>query len=279
MTRSGATTAVVTTAMVGAATVVDGYGGPARFARAEADIVSRPRLLRGLLRTAGHVAELPCGAGHFLADYTAAGAETTLIDGNGAMLTAATEHAAEVGLPADRTHARCRYIQDLGDLPDVDLVVMPNAALKQLADQTPPAELLAEIRRALPCGIELLAQVACVHPGDGVDTTGFYDPARQHGVWFADRYLDPTRTDGAVLRRRRQQQHHHADEVGRVRVEFDYLDSDGASLHTSRVELRLFSAEELVAILTAAGFRHIRFLPGYGGLSEILAQTDGGDHR
>lgn len=278
MTRSGATTAVFTTAMVAATTVVGGYGGRARFARAEADIVSRPRLLRGLLRTAGHVAELPCGVGHFLTDYTAAGAETTLIDGNSAMLAAAIEHAAEVGLPADRTHAHCRYIQELSDLPDVDLVVMPNAALNQLASQTPPAELLAEIRRALRCGIELLAQLACVHPGERVDTMGFYDPARQHDVWFADRYLDPTRAGGAVLRRRRQHRH-HADGVDRVRVEFDYLDSDGASLHTNEVELRLFSAEELVAILTVAGFRHIRFLPGHGGLSEILAQTDGGDHR
>lgn len=277
MTRCGATTAAATTTAA-AITVVGGYGERARFARAEADTVSRPRLLRGLLRTAGHVAELPCGAGHFLADYTAVGAETTLIDGNGAMLTAAIEYAAEVGLPADRTHAHCRYIQELGDLPDMDLAVMPNAALNQLACQTPPAELLAAIRRALCCGAELLAQVVCVHPGHRVDTTGFYDPARQHDVWFADRYLDPTRASGAVLRRRRQHRH-QADGVGRVRVEFEYLDSDGASLRTSGVELRLFSVEELVAILTAAGFHHIRFLPGHGGLSEILAQTNDGDHR
>lgn len=232
MTRSGATTTVFTTTMVAATTVVGGYGGRARFARAEADIVSRPRLLRGLLRTAGHVAELPCGAGHFLAEYAAAGAETT----------------------------------------------MPNAALNQLACQTPPAELLAVIRRALWCGVELLAQVVCVHPGDRADTAGFYDPVREHGVWFADRYLDPVRAGGAVLRRRCQHRH-HTDGVGRLRIEFDYLASDGASLHTSEVELSLFSAEELAAVLTAAGFRHIRFLPGHGGLSEILAQTDDGDRR
>lgn len=56
-----------------ATAVVDGYEARARFARAEADVVSRPRVLRGLLRTARHVAELPCGAGHFLADYAATG--------------------------------------------------------------------------------------------------------------------------------------------------------------------------------------------------------------
>jgi len=266
MTRSGATAV--------ARTVADGYDGRARFARADADAVSRPRLLRGLLDTAGHVAEIPCGAGHFLADYAVAGVETTLIDGNGTMLAAAIEHATELGLPADRTEAQ--YVQDLGDLPDVDLVVMPNAALNQLACQTPPVELLTVIRRALRCGVELLAQVICTHPDGRLDTTGFYDPARQHGGWFADRYLDPTRAGGAVLRRRRQ---HHADGAGRVRVEFDYLDSDGISLHTSGAELRVFSAEELAAALTTAGFRHIRFLPGHGGLSEILAQVSSGDHR
>lgn len=270
MTRFGARAA--------ATTVVDGYDGRARFARHEADAVSRPRLLRGLLRTTGRVAELPCGAGHFLADYAVAGVETTLIDGSGAMLAAAIEHGAELGLSTDRIHTHIRYVQELGDLSDVDLVVMPNAALNQLACQTPPAELLATVHRALRCGVDFLAQVICTHPGGRVDSTGFYDPARQHGGWFADRYLDPTRADGAVLRRRRQHRH-HADGVGRVHVEFDYLDSGGASLHTSRAELRLFSAEELAAALTTAGFHHIRFLPGCGGLSEILAQTSGGDRQ
>lgn len=274
MTRSEATMT-----MAAATIVVDSYDGRARFVRAEADTVPRPRLLRGLLRTADHVAELPCGAGHFLADYAATGVETTLIDGNGAMLAAAIEHAAELGLPTDRTHAHVRYVQELGDLPDVDLVVVPNAALNQLACQTPPTELLAAIRRSLRCGVELLAQIVCVHPGDRIDTAGFYDSLRQHGVWFTDRYLGPIRADRAVLRRRRQHRHDEDTGTDRVRVEFDYLDSVGASLQTTGVELCLYSAQELVEVFTAAGFRHIRFLPGYGGLSEILVQTGGGDHR
>ncbi len=262
-----------------ATAVVDGYELRARFARAEADAVSRPRLLRGLLRTARHVAEVPCGAGHFLADYATAGVKTTLIDGHGTMLAAAIEHAADIGLPADRTDAHVQYVQELGELAGVDLVVMPNAALNQLSCQTPLTELLAAIHCALRPGVELLAQVACTHPGGGIDTAGCYDPIRQHGVWFADRYLDPSRAGGAVLRRRRQHQYHEGNDAVRVLVEFDYVDTAGASLHTTGVELRLFSAEELAAALTSAGFSRLRFLPGHGGLSDIAAQAGGGDAR
>ncbi|MGH3549720.1 MAG: methyltransferase domain-containing protein [Pseudonocardiaceae bacterium] len=198
-----------------ATAVVDGYEARARFARAETDMVSSPRLLSGLLRTIGHVAEVPCGAGHFLADYAATGVETTLMDGNAAMLAAAVERAAAVGLPGDRIHAHIGYLQQLDDLMGVDLVVMPNDALNQMACQTPPVELLAAIYRALSPGVELLAQVACTHPGGRMDTTGCYDPGRRHGIWFADHYLDPNRACGAVLRRRRQ---HHAANGTHVRV-------------------------------------------------------------
>ncbi|MGQ0718598.1 MAG: methyltransferase domain-containing protein [Pseudonocardiales bacterium] len=270
---SPAITPVVATA------VVDGYELRARFARADADAVSRPRSLRGLLRTTRHVAEVPCGAGHFLADYAATGVTTTLIDGNGAMLAAAIAHAADSGLPAVGTHAYVQYVQELGELAGVDLVVIPNAALNQLACQTPLVELLAAIRHALRPGVELLAQVACTHPGGGIDTAGCYDPVRQQGVWFADRYLDPSRAGGAGLRRRCQHRHHEGNGAVRVRVEFDYVDPTGASLHTTSVELRLFSAEELAAALTSAGFSRLRFLPGYGGLSDITARAAGGDAR
>lgn len=34
-----------------------------------------------------------------------------------------------------------------------------------------------------------------------------------------------------------------------------------------------------LALLTSAGFSRLRFLPGYGGLSEIVAQTGSGDSR
>jgi SAM-dependent methyltransferase len=259
------------------AAVVDGYELRARFARAEADAVSRPRLLRGLLRNIRHVAEVPCGAGHFLGDYATTGVRTTLIDGNGAMLAAAIEHAADIELPADRTHAHVQYVQELSELAGVDLLVMPNAALNQLSCQTPLTELLTTIHDALRPGAELLAQVACTHSSGGIDTAGCYDPLRQHGVWFADRRLDPSRAGGAVLRRRRQ--HREGNSTFRVRVEFDYIDTADISLHTTSVELLLFSAEELAAALMSTGFNRLRFIPGYGGLSEIAAQTGSGVAR
>ncbi len=254
--------------------VVDSYQARAPFARAETAVATRPRLLHGLLTNTRHVAELPCGAGHFVADYSDTGAEGTLIDSNTAMLAAALDHATTVGLAAECTHGHVRHVQELGTLPAVDLVVIPNAALNQLACQTPLAELLTGIRSALPPGVDLLAQVLCTHPGGGLDSGGFYDLGRPHGVWFADRYLDPADSSGEVLRRRRQ----HRDTLSsqRLRVQFDYQDPRGISLHTTSVDLRVFSATELTEALVVAGFEHVRFLPGHGGLSEILAVTEGG---
>jgi hypothetical protein len=117
-------------------------------------------------------------------------------------------------------------------------------------------------------GAEVLAQVACIHPGAEVDAATFYDATRHHGVWFADRWFDATQA-GAALRYRRQ--HRGSD---RLRIEFDYRDHAGVSLHTTTVELTLFSAPELTEAFTAAGFTHVRFLPGHGGLSEVLATVD-----
>ena len=253
--------------------VVDDYRERAPFARAETAAITRPRLLRGLLRTARHVAELPCGAGHFLADYADTHAEVTLIDGNPAMLAAAIEHAHTVGLPTDRTYPQLRLLQELDPLPTVDLVVMPNAALNQLACQTSLADLLTGIRIALTPGVALLAQVLCSHPGEGLDASGFYDPARQHGVWFADRYFNPTNAASAVLRRRRQRR--NRGPLDRLHVEFDYQNPRGTSMHTTAVDLWVFSTTDLTDALIESGFGHIRFLPGHGGLSEILAATEG----
>ncbi|MGH3719155.1 MAG: hypothetical protein ACRDRI_10020 [Pseudonocardiaceae bacterium] len=66
-----------------------------------------------------------------------------------------------------------------------------------------------------------------------------------------------------------------------ARAETDTVPSPplGVSLHTTAVELSLFSANELVVAFTTAGFSQIRFLPGHGGPSEILGQADSGDLR
>lgn len=262
------------TARTTAATVVDSYQQRARFSRAETATVHHPRLLRGLLPDIGHVAEIPCGAGHFLDLYATADVAVTLIDACPAMLVAAVKHAVEVGLPTDRTHPRVAYLQDLGQLSEVDLVVVPNAALNQLACQSSLPDTLAALRRAVRLGAQVLAQLACTYPGGGVDTAGFYDVERQDRVWFADRWFSPAHAGRAVLRRRRQHRIDH-----RLRIEFDYRDTAGRSLHTTTVELFLFSATELSRVFTDAGFGHVRFLPGMGGLSEVLATAETGDRR
>jgi Methyltransferase domain len=251
--------------------VVEGYRVRAPFVRAEIAAVRRPQLLRGLLRAALHVAELPSGVGHFLTDYAHAGVEVTMIDASPDMLAVAPDHAAVAGMAVGRIHTQVRLVQELDVLPSVDLVVMPNAALNQLACQTPLAELLTGIRAVLMPGVELLAQVLCSRAGGELDSSGFYDPGREHGVWFADRALrslSANCSEGFVLRYRRQYR-----DPRRIRVEFDYRDSNGASLHAASVELRVFSVTELAEALLTAGFEHLRLLPGQGGLSEMLATT------
>ncbi|MDQ3154755.1 MAG: methyltransferase domain-containing protein [Actinomycetota bacterium] len=256
------------------ATVVASYEQRARFARAEAAAVRRPRLLRGLLRTASHVAEIPCGTGHFLTDYARSETTVTLVDACPQMLTAALEHAVDASLPAGRTFPTHAYLQDLQLLTEVDLVVAPNAAVNQLACQSSLTDMLAALRRAVSPGVDVLAQVACTHPGGGVDASTFYDTARPHRVWFPDHWFDPAQAGGAVLRRR----HQHRDGDW-LRVQFDYVDPAGRSMHTTAVELTLFSAPTLRDAFTAAGFAHVRFLPGHGGLSEVLATADPGAWR
>lgn len=259
------------TATRDAATVVRSYAQRARFARAEAAAVRRPRLLRGLLRTGPRVAEIPCGAGHFLTDYVRKGAVVTLVDACPEMLAAAVEHAVSAGVPVERTVPTLAYLQELEFLAEVDIVVAPNAALNQLARQSSLTDTLTALRQALRPGVEVLAQVACTHPGGGVDSATFYDAARQHRVWIPDRWFDPAHAGGAILRRRRQ---HRDDDL--LRIEFDYVDPAGHNLHATTVKLALFSAQQLRDAFTAAGFVHVRFLPGQGGLSEVLATTGPG---
>jgi len=162
-----------------ATTVVDAYQYRVRFSRAETATVRRPRLLRGLLDTATHVAEIPCGPGHFLTDYAQAECTVTLVDASPVMLAAAVAHAVEAGLPGERTFPTAAYLQELKLPAEVDLVVAPNAALNQLACQSSLTGILSALRTAVRPGVEVLAQMACTHPGETVDTATFYDAARQ----------------------------------------------------------------------------------------------------
>jgi SAM-dependent methyltransferase len=248
--------------------VVAGYGERARFARAETP-TSPPLLLSQLLHGAGHVVEVPCGAGHFLTDYAGAGTRVTLIDANAAMLELAARRAAEANLPTDRLHQRVSLVQQLAPVPGADVLVVPNGALNQLAAQDPLEEILARLRGTLPGGGHMLLQVVCRHPDGGTDAGGFFTPGWPDGQWRADRRLDPEQAAGASYRERRQ--HHIAP--GCVRIDLAYLDAAGTRLHTSTVTLRLIHVAELTDALQAAGLRMATVGRGGDRLTEVLATT------
>jgi hypothetical protein len=96
----------------------------------------------------------------------------------------ARHHAAEPRLV-------CTPVQDLTEQAGpFDLIVMPNAALNQLAAAARP----------LRPGGRLLAQI--LNPATG-GTCGFYDPGLPDGAWYVDREFTSD-TGQAMTRRRRQ---------------------------------------------------------------------------
>ena len=237
--------------------VIDSYRHRSRYARAEVARLRVPRLLPGLLEDTNHVAELPCGAGHFLADYLRVTARLTMVDGSPAMLAAAAAHACEIGLASSRLTTRSARIPRELDLPDdVDLVVVPNAALNQLASQARLDELWVSLRAAVRRGCAVLAQVACIQPDGRTDRCGVYDPDRVHERWFADRVLvhvpaevaggdtsDRAENAGVAVVRHRCQ--HRTGSA--LRIELDYRSVSGSLLHATSVDLRLLTVPELAA--------------------------------
>ncbi|WP_062204400.1 class I SAM-dependent methyltransferase [Streptomyces sp. NBRC 109706] len=250
--------------------VLAAYDERAAFAGGEAR-TARPRLLAEAIANAVHVAEVPCGPGHFLRDYAAANCGVTLVDGSPRMLTAAVAAGVHAGIPTHRMRTVSCRVQRLPALPGVDTVIVPNAALNQLTAQTSLPRVLGALRAAMAPGARLLMQVLCRHDNRTVDAASFYDPHQPAGAWQTDRRLDPATCGGAVARRRRV---HHEDGDA-VRIDFAYQDSAGARLHTASVDLRLLEPHGLGAVLHAAAFQDMRFLPGDGGLSEVLAVANG----
>ena len=247
-------------------TATTGYAARAeRYADEIAD-VPMPDALHALLGPGVRVAELPSGSGHFLATYAASGASTTLIDASPDMLDAAIVHAAKLGVPRPQTI--CRRAQDL--VPEhghVDLVVVTNGALNQLAAQMAPADVLTAARTILTPGGLLLAQILPPPGTAAADRScGFYDPTQTDGHWVPDRELrDET---GRRLTRRRCQHHDGA----LVHIDFE-LTCDGETTPRSRhsVELRLLTAREIYTAAAVAGLTVASMRPGTGGLHEIVA--------
>lgn|GEM_PF-2526697 len=254
------------TATPGPAAVVNTYTDRARFARAETAGIGEPRRLPRLLEGITHVAEIPCGSGHFLTSYTAADARVTLVDANAAMLDTAITHARDVGVDTERITPLRGYLHEVRLPEDIDLVVIPNAALNQLAHQYTLDSTLTVLRAAIAGpGVTVLAQVLCRHDDGTIDRARFYDPDQLEDTWIPDRDLP---TGAEWVRRRRQR--HFGD---RLHVDLEYLDQHGTALHTTGIDLALFTPESLRTGLAAAGFTDVHLLPGRGGLSEVQART------
>jgi cyclopropane fatty-acyl-phospholipid synthase-like methyltransferase len=236
-----------------------GYAARARHYAAEIREVPQPESLADLLRPGLRVAEMPSGTGHFLPAYIAADADVVLIDACPTMLEAARHQAGRLGAQPSLV---CSPIQDLAaQAGPFDLIVLPNAAVNQMAADIPAADMLTAAARPLKPGGLFLAQV--LDPADS-RACGFYDPGVSDGAWRVDRqFTDET---GHPITRRRRQCHHH----GLIDLDFE-LHRDSALLYHHCVTLRLLTTGDLRTALTIAGFTGVSARPGAGGLIELLA--------
>lgn len=246
---------------------IEDYAARAAFAEAESRTLPAPAALGALLTAAATVAEVPCGTGHHLDQYAAAGSRVALIDGSEPMLARALQRARTAGIAADRLTASAETIPGLTARPAADLVIVPNGALGQLAAQTSLAEVLADLRGLLAPGGRLIAPVLARHADGRLDAAPYFDPDAPPGTWVADRefHLDGL---GYVTRHRRQQ----SAGPGLLGIEFDYR-AAGRSRHRSSVRLALLGPHDLIEALHRAGYTRPRFQPGNGGLSEVTAEN------
>lgn len=246
------------------ASVVASYDQRTCFASAEAQHAPVPAALPGLLATAEHVGELPCAGGHHLDLYAAAGCRVTLVDANRDMLTVAMANAARAGIAAGRCDAIAAFVQGLPEL-DVDLLIVPNAAVNQLGCQLDLAALFSHLVEAVPAGTQVLAPLLCSR-ANGSDPSAMYDPHAVHGQWFTDRTFAPPAGE-AVRRLRRQDR-----DATTVRLDFDYRSRSNISLHRTSVTLQVYSPAEVLAACRAAGLIKAHLSVG-DRLSELTATT------
>lgn len=249
-----------------------GYAARAQTYAAETADVPAPHTLHALLRRGLRVAEAPSATGYHLTAYAKHGAEVTLIDTCADMLHLARRRAEDLGTTPQTI---CCRIEDLTpDHGPIDLVVVPNGALNQLAADSAPGELLTALTRVLPPGGILLAQVLPPpgHPAD--QPCGFYDPGLEDRTWITDR--DFIGDSGQRLVRRRRQ--HRTGPL--LRIDFELTrDSDPAPLYAHTVQLRQLTDRALNTAAAAAGLTFAGISPGAGGLYEMLATRPAGSHR
>lgn len=240
-----------------------GYELRARFYAAEIAAVPEPRLLTRLLRPGLRVAEMPSATGHFLSAYAACRAQVTLVDCCQEMLSTAGRRAEGIGLKGLRVVLS--PIQNLAsEAGPVDLVVIPNAALNQLAAGTHLVTLLTAVAQVLKPGGLLLLQILALHDDGTIGACNFYTPGIGEQELITDRKF--TDKDGSLLVRRRQQS--CARRI--LHLQFQFLRTDRACYRHS-VDLRLLGVDHVRAAPSVAGFGNIDIASGAGGLTEVLA--------
>lgn len=248
------------------------YAQRAPLYAVETATVAVPKLLGTVLRRAKErratVAELPCGAGHFLNSYADADVPVLLLDAEPEMLRYAHERATAAGVRV--VGARPHVVGTDTDRPPAGAVVVPNAALNYLAATVGTTRTLDALAMLVAPGGELLLQYIGVADNGLPDPSGAYDPASPHGSWVTEW----TRPDGLgrhVTRRRRQQR-----EGERIEVCFQHRHDD--AVWGSSISMRVMPAERLTRLLTARGLTVSAAHREPGRLSEVLAvRGDGGD--
>jgi SAM-dependent methyltransferase len=243
--------------MSGPVEVVAGYTARAPWTAADVVRAVAPRGLPWLLAGVEHVAEVPCGAGHFLDSYAAVGAAVTLVDANAAMLATAQTRATRAGIRA--VHTVPALLPDLPPLPECGAVVLPHGALNQLAAQQDLVVLLRAVRAAVAPGVRLLVQL--LDPGAHPLARG------PHGRRIREPAV-PLADGSHVVRSHRTHRH------GRVLdVELAYTDTNRRHYQADPVRMQLLPGWAVAEAVTEAGWTHTVRRPGPGGYLELTAHT------
>ncbi|MFI2664175.1 class I SAM-dependent methyltransferase [Micromonospora carbonacea] len=220
--------------------------------------LTAPRMLDHLLRPGTTVAEIPSGTGHFVRRYAEAGCATLLIDASAQILAAAERNVA--GIP-HVTLLRAR-VEDLPTgHPPVDLAVIPNGALNQLAHDLPLPDILRAVAGMLAPGGRILVQALL---GEPTERCGFYEP-QASGSWFVDRRI-PDPAGGALVRRRRQRRHGN-----HLSIDFALTrDRDGAVVYRHTVVMRMLDRADVTDAAATVGLTVAAWRAGLGQLSEVV---------
>ncbi|MFF0467538.1 class I SAM-dependent methyltransferase [Micromonospora zamorensis] len=234
-----------------------GYATRAGTYAAEVDAgLAAPQLLGDLLHPGMVVAEVPSGVGHYVHAYAEAGCRTVLVDASAEMLTAAADNTA--GLPDLRfVHARLETLTPHKLL--VDLAVMPNGGVNQLAHDLPLSDVFRSLAGLLVPGGRVLVQALL---GEPVEKCGFYEPLRG-STWFTDRRI-PDAAGGTLVRRRRQRRHGDL-----VDVDFT-LHRGNALVYEHTVSLRLLDRACVTEAAAVAGLAVAAYRAGLGQLTEVV---------